>query len=461
MLLLILALGGTAAAQLEFSPFPSAASGFSVTSLTDYQCLSSNPANLAITGTKKFHFGILESSFGFYSEPLSRSQVFNDFFASGSRFDAAQRVEAMDRFTDSRFLLNGSINWLGVSYQNEKAGGFAFSIRDRIFFNLLTNRAVSEILFQGYNADYFDQKIRDNFGNILEGIATQPKKLSELGQGAAADLSWYREFNFGYGHQLLKTSKNQVNIGIGLKYIQGFAFAQFYVDEATKLMTGDISALPILGNLLGDNSLSPVDDTGLVPVGSGVGFDIGFSGIVGSKFKWGLSIKDIGQVKWTGNVFKANDEPFVDMMSNGIDSYNIFTEASGIDAMTDYELVNTGPITRKLPMNMRAGVSYIISKVFEVGSEVYYPLIRNAAGDYNFPVISAGVSVKLRFMEVEAGANYSKYCGMNAPLALLFRPMNSEKFLWEIGIGSQDIVGLFQQNNYTLSAALAIVRFGF
>lgn len=461
LLAFLLSMGAACFAQLEFSPFVSAASGFSVTKLSDYQSLNVNPANLGTIGTRKFHFGILETSIGIYSEPLSRSQIFNDFFASNFKFNDAQRTEAIDRFTNTRILLNGAVNWLGISYQDEKAGGFAFTISDRLFFDLLLNHFTSEMLFLGYNANYFDQKERDVSGKVVKGIATQPKLLSELGKGAEANFTWYREYNFGYGRNLIKNDDMKLNIGIGLKYLQGFAYAQYFIDEDTGVMTGVNSMAPLFRMDLGDNSLSPVSGTGLVPVGSGFGVDIGFSGIVGQKIKWGLSVNDMGSVKWKGNVYKGDDVYFTDIDTDGINSYNIFAETPDIEAIAGFDWVNIPPITTKLPMNIRAGASYQLSGIFEVGGEIYYPLRKYAPGGYNFPVISAGASVNLKFVEIEGGLNYNKYYGLNTPLAFLFRPINSDKFLWEIGIGSRDLVGLFQQNNPSLSVALAFIRFGF
>lgn len=447
-------------AQIELSPFPSAANGFSATSLSDYQSLSVNPANLGFYGDHKFNLGLASSSIGLSSQSLSRSQIFNDFFATDFTFSEAERQSAIDRFTDTRLLANASVNWLGFSYQDENFGGLAFSVRDRLSFNLILNDFASEMLFSGANMDYFDQKVVDGSGNLVSGIASNPKKISEVAQGSGANFVWYREYHLGYGRHLIKNDDMQLNIGVGVKYIQGFAFAQYYIAE-DGTPPGFISTSPFLGMDLGNNSKSPVDGSGLVPVGTGFGFDIGFSGSISNKFNWSLAINDIGSVNWHGNVFKGDDVFFTDIDGTGINSFNLFTEAPDIEGIAGFDWVNMEPAKKQLATNLRAGLSYDISDHLSVGSEVYYPLIKNAPGGYNNPIISGGASYNLGGFEVQVSVSYNEYYGVATPLALIFRPVNRENFRWEFGLASRDVKGLLVQENPNLSLVLGLMRFSF
>lgn len=445
-------------AQLELNPFVRSASGFSVVSLTDYQTLGVNPANLGYVSDQKFHIGFVEFSGGLFSEPLTRDQIFNDFFASDYSFSAAERQEAVNKFTDSRLLASGQINWLGLSYQDENLGGFAFTVRDKISFNLILNQFTSEMLFLGWNSDYFDKIITDTNGNPTMGVANNPESLAKLGNGSEANAIWTREFAFGYGRSLIKSDDYQLNIGIGAKYILGYLNAQYYSFNEGSELYSMVATSSAFNMDLGDNSLSPVTGGGLSPVGKGFGFEVGLSGAYKDKIKWGINLSDIGSINWHGNVFEGQNVDFTDIESGGINSYNLFTEAPDIEGIAGFDWVNVEPQDVKLPMNLRAGLSVAVNDMLELGCEVYYPLLLNTLGGYNNPIISGGAVLHLGVLELHGGVSYNEYYGLNTPLGLLFK-FGDEK-IWEIGIASRDIVGLFQQNNPGPSVAMGVIRMG-
>ncbi len=225
--LAILGSFGLVYGQMDINPHLSSSSGYSVTNLTDYQSYGVNPANLGFESDKKFHFGLLEFSAGFYSEPLSRDKIFKDILRGNFEFGNEQKQTVIDNFSDSRVLGSAQVNLLGFSYQDEKLGGISFNIRERMSFNLILNNFTSEMLFLGYNADYFDQRTTNASGEI-QGIASNPQKLSVLGDGSEANLTWTREFAVSYGRSIINKDELQLNLGGGIRYIQGFLVGQYY-----------------------------------------------------------------------------------------------------------------------------------------------------------------------------------------------------------------------------------------
>ncbi len=447
----------SAFSQSDVSPFPASASGFSITSFGDYQSLSVNPANLGFDGPKKIHFGLGDLSGGFYSQPLSRKEIFNDLFAQNISFNETQRSAAVEKFANSRVLFNANINLLGFSYQTKKLGGFAFAVREKISFNLIMNHFTSEMLFLGWNANYFDQKVRDANGAITSGLASNPQSLAVLGYGSEANVVWLREYVLGYGKSLIDKENFKLNIGFSARYIQGFAFAQYFTHADKSDLYSGISTSVNLD--LGPNTLSPADGKITTPVGKGVGFDFGLSGEIAGKFKWGITLADIGQVNWFGNVYKGANVDFTDIESGGINSYNLFTEATDIDGIAGFDWENITPVDRKLPMNLRLGGSYKLGKIIELGGEFYYPLIKDVPGAYRNPIYSFGSAFHLGNVHLHAGFNYNEYYGMSTPIGAVFQ--FGKKKSYEIGIGSRDFLGLFQQNNPGISLVMGLVRVSF
>ena len=123
--------------QIDGGAFNSTGSGYSVVNLTDYQSLGVNPANLGWKrNSHTTNLGFVEFGMSIYSEPLSKKLVFTDLLGSGEDFNSqVQRDEAIRNFTNSELLIQLTNTLLGFSYQDEKVGGFAFALRQKIYWH--------------------------------------------------------------------------------------------------------------------------------------------------------------------------------------------------------------------------------------------------------------------------------------------------------------------------------------
>ncbi|MCD4790857.1 MAG: hypothetical protein K8R37_12740, partial [Bacteroidales bacterium] len=205
--------------QTQSGAFTVTGAGYSSAVVTDYQCIGLNPANL---GWKRndhlMNVGVGEAGISIYSEPLKRALVL-DLFKGGMVFTEEEREQAMQNFTNSKLQLEGNINGFGISFQDEKIGGFGFSIREKFMWNSNLNETSADFLFNGYHAAYFDTIKFENGDSI--GYSFNPEDVSKLFYGTRLSFMWYREFNLAYGRNIINKNNFSLYGGVGFKYIRG------------------------------------------------------------------------------------------------------------------------------------------------------------------------------------------------------------------------------------------------
>jgi len=318
--------------QSEMSAFTATGRGGAATTfVTDYQVMGINPANLGIMSKneKIVSLGLLEGGYSIYSEALAKSELVQGLKAGNSDFTYDQKVQAAKEFAQTGLAANIDLTLLAVAVQpSAKSGGFAFGIKERFQWYSKFNEQLSEILFLGYNADYFDLLVLTtgdtipNVENLPEdtaalvklGISTLAKRFSELLDGSRISMSWYREFNLSYGREIVKNDEFALYAGVGFKYLTGMAIMDVKA-EGGKLdaFSAITPAFGINYGKAADSNPSTVDQTGVLPksVGSGFGFDVGVGFVLNEKLKFGIAVNDIGSITWKGNVYVAEDDRLV------------------------------------------------------------------------------------------------------------------------------------------------------
>ena len=467
--------------QAEMSAFTATGrAGAATTFVTDYQAMGINPSNLGWKpkNEKMISFGLLEGGFSIYSEALAKSDLVASLKTGSTEFTTAEKIKAAQEFTETDLSMNFDLQWIALAVQpNEKSGGFAFGVKERFQWFSNFGETLSQILFLGYQADYFTKLILnngdtiDNLANlpdttiakIIKGYNDLPKKFSDIIADSRISMSWYREYNLSYGRVIIESDKFSLYGGIGLKYLTGFAMLDI---TAT---SGDLEAFsavsPAFGINYGDSVANDNPTTvkrgGFLPkaVGKGFGFDIGISAIFAEKLKVGVAVNDIGSIKWDGNVYEAKDDLLVDMTSAGFASYNIVKEAEGL--MGDSGIFQWGgraPKTVKLPTNIRVGASYMPNEKFEVGFDLVMPM-NKVAGNYQKVLFAFGLEfTPIPWFRVSTGFAAGGNYGFNLPLGLVFSLAENT---WEIGVASRDIITFFSKSGPTLSASVGVLRFRF
>jgi hypothetical protein len=479
LLLTFILYGFSSKGQIEMSSFTATGrAGVSSTLLSDYQCQGINPANLAFRPEKKnknFSIGFGELSFSIYSDALSRINLSSALFNPEKKLNSAEKRQAAQDFTNKALTMNFDFLYGGFSWQSDDGlSGFAFTIRERAQWYSKFSQRASELMFNGINArfqnaagqlEYYFQKIPNGPGG-LAGIDTigirdslSALKLSTILDGSRIAMGWNREYAFDYGVNILKTDRFKLNIGAGIRYIQGIGYMDLQADGSRYKAV--IAASPAFGIRFPEKSQDTVN-VGFLPnsAGSGVGFEFGVSAEIGEHWRIAGSITDLGSVSYKTNVYTASDGPLTSISTQGFSSYNFFQNASQFDGFTR-DLVKWQSDQRELialPSKFRFGGSYS-SKIVNVGFDLVTPL-NTVAGNILRPVISAGGDVKILGIfrlstGIMQGGNYSN---LLIPAGITFSPVAG---YYELGIATRDLFTYLRSKNPMISLSVGFMRFRF
>jgi len=451
--------------QMEISAYNATGGGYSTTFLTDYQCIGVNPANLGWTWNENsINLGFMESAVGIYSEPLTRKQVWGDLFDESIDLDSAGKILASTDFTNKLLWAQAGVTWIGVSYQHEKIGGFAFTIRDRMLWSTLLNDQASAFLFQGYNyTAYFDSTANVGTDSII-GYSTDPQMASNVYQGTKLHALWYREYNFGYGRKIMEKEDFTWYGGIALRYIAAYGGYQYLQDLSNEKAFSAFS--PVFEVDYDEPTPSQINESGLKRVGDGFGFDLGFTFLIKQKIRIGLAVNDIGWITYNGNVYAGNDVNVYQIETAGLDNYNIFSQGQLIvaDNAPGDPSMWTGLEKKKvsLAMNFRGGASYLINDKVEVGIDSYIPLNKDIPGRYEKAMMGVGVHYDpAKWVQLSLGIVTGGNVGTNVPLGVSFFPVRNENVTWQLGLATRDVISFFKSKNPTVSFAFGFLRFSF
>ena len=447
--------------QTQSGAFTVTGAGYSTSVVTDYQCVGLNPANL---GWKRnnhlMNIGFGETGVSIYSEPLKRALV-NDLFNTNKKFSETERQEAVTNFTDAKLQMEASVSGIGLSFQDDKIGGFGFTIRERMMWDSNLNEESADILFNGYNASYFDTLVVDFESGDTVGISYNPKMVTELFEGTRLEVLWFREYNFSYGRSIINRNNFSIYGGVGFKYIEGYSVFNYTYKNGTLKAFSALN--PTIGVEYDASSPSKIDNNDYQAVGTGWGLDFGLSVLLFKNLRVAVSLTDFGKINWDGNVYKGEGALLSDIETGGIDNYNIFElqETLSADDMKWGEWEGLENKETELPMNFRAGASYLLKNKFEFGTELYLPM-NEVAGAYDKVIVGLGTRISpVKWFRVSAGVVSGGATGTNIPMGISFFPFNNESFSWELGVAVKDITTYFSQDKPTVSYAMGLLRFSF
>lgn len=461
---------GSAYSQSEISSFNFTGQGYSTATINDYQSLGINPANLGWTpNDHSMNIGFFEFAGSIYSEALTKNQIRNDLFNSGFALDEDGKEDAAKAFTNARNFANGSVTWFGFSYQDEKIGGFAVSVRDRLVWHSIMNESAADFLFLGYNDPYFDSTAFEDGEQV--GYSTDPQLASKVYKGTDFHMLMYREINFGYGRKVIKNEKIAWYLGVNIKYVMGQAMLRYYQKDNGELI-GNSSLSPAFGidytsDGIYQGDVNELTGAGMKTVGTGFGFDIGTTLEIKQKLRIALAVNDIGSIKWNKNVYEAVDGGVWRIESPGIDNYNIFAEAQLINTdhgppPDDTTLVGLAEKSLSLPTNFRGGISYTFNEFIEAGLDAYVPIGEKTPGNFEAPVFGIGVRANpANWVQLSVGIVTGGQFGTNMPFGVSFFPIKNDATTWEIGFATRDMITVFKQTNPTVSYAFGFLRFSF
>jgi hypothetical protein len=470
--------------QTEGSAFTLTGMGVATPFARDYQTLGINPGNLDITPDYDRYgtIGMAEGGFSIYSQVFTKPELRQNVFSEEiTDFSQSQQRDLAIEFSKGENAFDIDIMPFGLSIHTEKAGTFAFSTRERLDFYSKLGSQISEILWLGYNASYFDSLVVSTGLNQYDTIPNDPsidpdklnivqgftnpenaQSLSELLDGTKFGFTWMREFNLGYGKRLFKSDNFEVHGGLGLKLLIGQGMLDIVGSggQATAF-----SAMSPLFNIdydeIADQNPSALkeDAPPLTPVGLGFGFDVGGVVIFKEKFILSTSVTDIGSVTWDGNVYKLKDIELLDAENSGLESANIIEQVeqlNGSDGILNWQ--GSESRTTKLPTTMRAGFGYDSKSFFKVGIDVVAPLSEDLANMQSVAIAVGGEIRPLPWIHLQAGFTQGGNYGTKIPVGVYF---TLGKGTYEVGVASRDLITFFRDNDPTISVAFGFLRFRF
>ena len=446
-------------AQNELSSFTATGRGGVATPfVTDYQALGINPANLGreMENQPLLTFGLLELGLGAGSQSLTGTQLKNIAFHAEDQLTPADKTALTASFTNGNALnVNAAATSVGLSI-TLPIGAVAFSNRQRVVGHVGLNETAADVLFNGSNAKIYQASTYQTNGQYDPAKAPM---ISAALAGTELQLQWTDEYNVGYGAQVLDTDGFKLAAGVGYRYIRGIGMLDVRITD------GEVNAFSSLSPLFkvdyGTVTTSPNFDyrtgSGLKAVGSGHGFDLGLTAEISELVRVGVSVTDLGSMTWEGNVLTANDQNLKKVTSGGVDTYNIFKEASQLFGSSSDAVFTYNPDKQKqetLPAKFRAGASVQLGEKLEAGVDAAVPL-NKVAGNINSSLVGLGLDFKpVSWVRLSTGVTGGAGYGTSLPLGITFSTAH-----YEAGISTRDVVGLISDSSPYYSVAMGVLRF--
>lgn len=470
----------TGVAQSELTAFSSTGRAAATTFVTDYQCVGINPANLGWKPRhegKRISVGLLESTFSVFSDALSRDDMRTRVLNGDFRFDRAQQEEAARVFGNAGATAHFDVMSIGFAVSTEQAGGFAFAVRDRIGSSAHFNPRMADLFFKGFGSDYFDLLVLatgdtitnyanmslDSLALVVLGVATRPQAIGRLANDTGVRSSWYREYAFSYGRHLVRSDDFELHIGIGLKYLSGIGIIDVQASDNTlhgfSALSDDFEIDYQAGRRRTDARVTAGKLAFPKAVGSGFGFDIGFSAVVRKDWTIGAAVNNIGSITWKGNAYTASNGSLIDLASAGLENYDLingFEDLAIHSGLLDWQASSARKVA--LPTNARIGVGKRFGERVEVGADLVLPL-NEVPGNVQAPLFALGGDVRpVKWLQLSAGVQTGGGMNTKLPVGITFIAGNGT---WETGLASRDVVTYFTQRNPTISLSFGFLRFRF
>jgi Family of unknown function (DUF5723) len=472
-------------AQIEGSAFTLTGMGVATPFATDYQTLGINPANLDFKGKfeNKFAMGFSEVGFSLYSEVLSKPELRQNIFRQDIKdFTREEQIAFATEFANSDNTIDMKVTSFGMSMSTNRLGTFAFSIADKVNFYSSLNAQISDLMWLGSTASYFDSLVvalenggfdtipnadnidQNTYNQVVAGITAlqNAESLSQLLEGSKFRFSWVREFNFGYGKTIWSNDNWEINAGVGAKLLLGQALMLI---DANASGTEAISALSPIFDInydeIATNNPSSLDATAppLKPVGQGFGFDLGGSVIFKNKLILSTAITDIGHMNWDGNLYKLNDIQLTNFENPGLESVDFLEQIeqlNGSNALLEWQ--GEAKVKTALPTTARVGLGYQGQK-FKLGIDVVAPANSSAVNTDKAVIAVGGEYTFFNILHAQIGLVTGGDYAMKIPMG--FYCTFGKRGSYECGISSRDLFTFFRDNQPTISLAAGFMRFRF
>lgn len=428
----------------------------------DYQCIGINPANLGIYPTDYevpiVTLGLLDASGMFYSDALTRSDILPSLFR-GKQLTEADRRDLAQKFATNGHLMSATLMPAGLCVQFPRFMALAFSWQERLTGDVVLSEPFADLLFNGLESTYIDTIMTD-IGGQLAGLPDTSLNFYELFNGSHIHYSWLRDYALAGGFALFTGPVISLYAGGAVKFIQSNAYVDVNITEDT--ITG-FAAFSSLFNINYANLTDPNVQLGgrFAPVGRGLGIDAGLTLKVGRSLLLSGAVTDIGKITYNGNLVSVNQTLSDSLLYYlGLNYATVFSDfknifnAPGLFQYLPAETVQTG-----LPTTLRLGLGWYMSDDVRLGLSMMQP-VSATLGYWSAPRFSGVLDMLvIPQLKLSAGLQFDGRQVLAIPAGVAFSL--TPRSIWQISLGTGDLISVVRQNRPTLSARLALLRFHF
>lgn len=455
--------------------------GVSTAVSSDVDAIGTNPANLLANSGGKVVVELAPISLRAGTDFLSLN-LYNNYFTGTGQVDsagnkigkyltAADKQSILDAFPGGvgTVLTDVNIRDLGVSVRNNDFA-LGFSIDDRI----------------GARAT-----VPNSF--VLFALNGNAPGSNFSWNNISSKAWWYRSYNADFAMSLPnpivipKDIAKNFNVGIGVKYVTGIAYASaqsnnsyLQTDSANYAFNVGLGfnglRAGILSNEISKAMKSNVGDTvtnfnPFSPAGSGFGFDLGGSARILDFIKVGASFTDIGSISWTKNTIRTSGDTSFTFNGFSPAEAGVPNATSNVDSLNNAfknffknrDSVSSG-FTTPLPTRFNLGAAVSMDEVFpSIPGQLtlavdYHQGLNNSLGNSTVPELDFGAEWKpVGVLPIRTGVGFGGAYGFRWALGI-----GIDMPFWDIdlGVGTfNDVVAFNSAKN--LSVTLSFLKFRF
>jgi len=398
-----------------------------------------NPANLPLEDRGTVEFSLLQ--FGFHvGSDLFNYDLYNKYF-TGVPSDSGRvarylsetdKQDILSRFNGgvARSMVDVEARLLGLSLRFPSVGTFAFTVSEQIGAYVDLPKDYAEFIFYG----------------------TLPGKVLDFSETSVKG-SWTREYTLAFGTDIPARIPYLESLtgGIAVKMVKGYAYYEVERFNST-LATADNGVLTanigFLSRLAGADLFNNGIDGFPEPVGQGFGVDLGVSGRLNSAISFGLSMTNIGSIRWD----KGVEEIHADTVITIDDPLDPAQRDQVERSLTGERRVGEA-FSTSLPTTLRLGVAL---KVNELPVLETMPGELLLAMDYNQGLtetptsstrsrVSLGMEYRLvRWFPIRAGISVGGTDHLNCALGF-----GLNFGIFDLDVGSENVGWLFNPDSFS------------
>lgn len=432
--------------------------GAGTTLFRDYQAAEINPANLGIFEQDDAHltFAFLDMSGLVHSDALPKS-ILVPSILHGKKLTPEEKKETAELFAEDGLSFDNEIMPFGAALQIPKVGGFSFTYKEKLSGDAVLNPAFADLVFNGLNSQYIDSVISKIPGYLI-GVPDTALPFSEYFNGSSLQFSWTRNLNISYGRKIVDVAGLIIYGGVGVNFLSGNAITDISYDNNTA--TGFAAFSPIFGidyaNITDPNVGLSHD---LSPVGKGFAVDFGGTVSFEDRIFAGISVTNLGSMKWNGNLVSLNDG-IMDSIVNfvGVDAADIYSDLKSLlNAGGLFNWTPESEIKQTLPSQLRIGGAIVLSKKLELGLDIIQPFNKNPGSVQNTMVEGIVNFSPIKAIKISSGFIGGGTVNVDIPLGVAFSFTPEQA--WQLSVGTNDIVSIITQDKPTISLSISLMRF--